>query len=85
VVVHPLCVNSLIRNSTIGRSTIIVRLSRHPGSGFRYRQPASIDSAAMTAALLGPLYYRRCFSREPLDDKFVKGVINNAIGQRAPN
>lgn len=30
--------SSLIRNSTIGRSSITVRLARHPGLGFRYRQ-----------------------------------------------
>jgi AcrR family transcriptional regulator len=46
---------------------------------------ANADSAAMTATLLGPLYYRRWFSREPLDDKFVKGVIKNAIAECAAN
>jgi len=35
----------------------------------------------MIATLLGPLFYRRWFSREPLDDKFVKRIIKNAIAQ----
>jgi hypothetical protein len=29
--------------------------------------------------LLGPLFYRRWFSREPLDAHFVKSVIDNAL------
>lgn len=39
----------------------------------------SIDPSAMTASLMGPLFYRRWFSREPIDDKFVKGLIRNAL------
>lgn len=40
---------------------------------------AGTDPSATIAALLGPLFYRRWFSREPLDAKFVKAVIGNAI------
>jgi hypothetical protein len=39
--------------------------------------PRSTDPSTMSAALLGPLFYRRWFSREPLDDAFVKAVIQN--------
>lgn len=33
----------------------------------------------MVAELVGPLFYRRWFSREVLDDKFVKSVIRNGV------
>jgi AcrR family transcriptional regulator len=38
-----------------------------------------VDSATMIAALIGPLFYRRWFSRESLDTSFVKDVVNRAI------
>jgi AcrR family transcriptional regulator len=42
------------------------------------------DPSSMVSALIGPLYYRRWFSREPIDDRFVKTVVRNVIsGQRA--
>jgi tetracycline repressor-like protein len=40
-----------------------------------------VDSAAMVAQLVGPLFYRRWFSREPLDKNFVKGVLRGAIAK----
>jgi hypothetical protein len=40
---------------------------------------ASVDSATMIAALIGPLFYRRWFSRESLDGSFVKDVVNRAM------
>jgi len=43
--------------------------------------PTSTDSSAMIAALLGPLFYRRWFSREPLDETFVKAVANKVISR----
>jgi len=33
----------------------------------------------VVAAVLGPLFYRRWFSREPLDDRFVKAVVDSAV------
>jgi AcrR family transcriptional regulator len=41
--------------------------------------PGSVDISATVAALLGPLFYRRWFSREPIDDKFVHATIKRAI------
>ena len=41
--------------------------------------PAQIDIAAISAALLGPLFYRRWFSREPIDDGFVEKIIRGAL------
>lgn len=42
------------------------------------------DAAAMVAQLVGPLFYRRWFSREPLHKNFVKSVLRGAIA-RAQN
>lgn len=39
----------------------------------------SRDPSAVIAAIMGPLFYRRWFSREPIDDKFVKGVVERAV------
>jgi hypothetical protein len=35
----------------------------------------------MIAALLGPLFYRRWFSREPIDDQFVQTITTVVIEQ----
>jgi hypothetical protein len=40
---------------------------------------SSADLSAITAALLGPLFYRRWFSREPIDDKFVDTTVRAAL------
>ncbi len=45
---------------------------------------AAADPSSMISALIGPLYYRRWFSREPIDDQFVKTIVRNVISsQRA--
>ena len=45
---------------------------------------AATDPPTMVSALIGPLYYRRWFSREPIDDHFVTAIVRNVIGsQRA--
>ncbi len=40
---------------------------------------AAADRPAMISALMGPLYYRRWFSREPIDDRFVRAIVRNVI------
>lgn len=40
---------------------------------------AETDRDMLIAALLGPLFYRRWFSREALDEAFVLGVIRLAL------
>ena len=40
---------------------------------------AERDPAEITASIAGPLFYRRWFSREPLDEKFVRGLVKRAI------
>lgn len=44
--------------------------------------PADSDLSTIAAMLLGPLFYRRWFSREPIDDAFVAAVISRATTQR---
>ena len=41
--------------------------------------PPAADRNAAAAALLGPLFYRRWFSREPIDAEFVEMIIRGAI------
>lgn len=43
--------------------------------------PLSTDPSTVIAALLGPLFYHRWFSREPLDDTFVKAIVQIVISQ----
>ncbi len=43
---------------------------------------ATADRSSMVAALLGPLFYRRWFSREPLDDHFVNTVTALVIASQ---
>jgi AcrR family transcriptional regulator len=55
-------------------STVVAR-ARERGEIIAERDPAEI-----TASIVGPLFYRRWFSRELLDEKFVKGLVKRAIG-----
>jgi AcrR family transcriptional regulator len=41
--------------------------------------PSDADLSALAAALRGPLYFRRWFSREPLDDGFVDRIVQVAL------
>lgn len=45
----------------------------------RRELPEETDASTMVAALTGPLFYRRWFSREPLTDEFVQQVIWHVI------
>jgi AcrR family transcriptional regulator len=36
------------------------------------------NAGHLVARIVGPLFYRRWFSREPLDNEFVKSVVENA-------
>lgn len=38
------------------------------------------DCSAMVAALVGPLFYRRWFSREPIDERFVQQIVTVVLG-----
>lgn len=41
--------------------------------------PRHVDPSVLTALLLGPLFYRRWFSREPLNPAFVNAVVEGAL------
>lgn len=41
--------------------------------------PADADLSTLVAALLGPLFYRRWFSREAIDAPFVKTIVGRVI------
>jgi AcrR family transcriptional regulator len=50
----------------------------------RHDLPADTDIAAMISALIGPLYYRRWFSRERIDEPFVRGLVENVVRRIEP-
>jgi AcrR family transcriptional regulator len=41
--------------------------------------PLTADRDAITAVLLGPLFYRRWFSREPIGAKFLEMIIRSTV------
>jgi AcrR family transcriptional regulator len=41
--------------------------------------PPDSDPSILTATLVGPLYYRRWFSREPISDAFLEKILENAL------
>lgn len=45
--------------------------------------PAKSDTAMIVAELVGPLFYRRWFSREALDEGFVKGIVESVMRAHA--
>jgi AcrR family transcriptional regulator len=55
--------------------TIIQRALR------RGELPANTDVAMLIAALTGPLFYRRWFSREPLTDDFANQIARHVLSQ----
>jgi hypothetical protein len=48
-------------------------------AALREEIPPAADRNAIAAALLGPLFYRRWFSREQIDAEFVDTIIGGAI------
>jgi AcrR family transcriptional regulator len=47
--------------------------------------PSTTDRDAIAAALLGPLFYRRWFSREQIDAEFVDLIIRSAVAGLHPD
>jgi AcrR family transcriptional regulator len=41
--------------------------------------PKRLDSSHVIAQILGPLFYRRWFSREPLDERFLDGIVARVV------
>jgi AcrR family transcriptional regulator len=48
-------------------------------AAIRGQIPPAADRNAIAAALLGPLFYRRWFSREQIDAEFMEMIIRSAI------
>jgi AcrR family transcriptional regulator len=48
-------------------------------AGLRGEIPRDVDLSAVAAALRGPLYFRRWFSREPIDDSFVDLIVEGVL------
>lgn len=44
--------------------------------------PADVEPGELTAAIAGPLFYRRWFSRQKIDDAFVRRVVERALRSR---
>ena len=44
--------------------------------------PKALETSDLLAALLGPLFYRRWFSREPIDEKCVQAVVARALATK---
>jgi AcrR family transcriptional regulator len=40
---------------------------------------AQHDASEIVASIVGPLFYRRWFSRQPIDKRFVKGVVARVL------
>lgn len=45
----------------------------------RHELPEDTDPGVIAALLLGPLFYRRWFSREPIDEAFIEAIARRAI------
>jgi AcrR family transcriptional regulator len=41
--------------------------------------PTEADLSSIAAALLGPLYFRRWFSREPINESFVEVIVHGVL------
>lgn len=51
----------------------------------RAELPADADVPGLISALIGPLYYRRWFSREPIDAPFVSLVVGGVLRGLRPS
>jgi AcrR family transcriptional regulator len=52
----------------------IVERAQHRGE-----LPKRLDASHVIAQILGPLFYRRWFSREALDERFLAGVVARVV------
>jgi AcrR family transcriptional regulator len=58
----------------------VVERAQQTGELAHGRRPTEV-----VAMIMGPLFYRRWFSREPLDEGFVKRVVESAIDGAKPD
>jgi AcrR family transcriptional regulator len=45
--------------------------------------PKTCDPSVIVASVVGPLFYRRWFSRQALDEPFVSGIVEAVVGRTA--
>jgi AcrR family transcriptional regulator len=48
----------------------------------RGQLPSDTDTSQLISALIGPLYYRRWFTREPTGERFVESLVATVLGGR---
>ena len=58
------------------RGAFVVAIERAQERG---EIPRSQDARQLVAFILGPMLYRRFFSREPIDEVFTKAVVDRAL------
>lgn len=46
--------------------------------------PMDIEPSRIVASVVGPLYFRRWFSRQPLDEAFVRDVVDRVANANGP-
>jgi hypothetical protein len=66
-------VQARIHSEMMSPFRAVVERAQHRGE-----LPRALDPSHVVAAILGPLFYRRWLSREPLDEAFAKAVVENA-------
>lgn len=44
--------------------------------------PGDVETGLLMSEIVGPLFYRRWFSKEPIDDAFVERVVEDALRPR---
>ncbi|KAB8146066.1 TetR/AcrR family transcriptional regulator [Chloroflexia bacterium SDU3-3] len=66
--------SSIQRGHTLPLQTLIARAMS------KGELPPDTDVDALIALLMGAVYYRRWFSREPLDAAFVASVVRSVLG-----
>ena len=71
-------------HATIQRSHAIPLATILGRAEARGEIPSDADPSERIAAILGPLYYRRWFSREPLDDDFVEAIVRRFVDRSKP-
>ncbi len=60
-----------------GHASLVHQIIEHAIT--RGELPADTDAAVMASTLLGPIFYRRWFTREPLDAAFLDSITVRAI------
>lgn len=66
--------HSRLHAQLIGAFRTVIERAQQQGEAF-----PELDPSYLIASLMGPLFYRRWFSREAIDERFVRGVIENIL------